>query len=130
MHKCEFVNVLSEDNINSCTKVRRNPYMNLHPWRKSHFNNFGRWQYYENNFTCCKREYSIWTISEDNSIKIFYSIHLSSMEKNYNIIVSIRGIPPGKRSSKQCPYHWRTSDIHQNFRLLHSFNSSQDTQHL
>jgi len=46
------------------------------------------------------------------------------MEKNYNIIVSIRGISSGKRSSKQCPYQWRTSDFHQHLQLFHSFNSS------
>jgi len=66
-HEGEFNNDLHTDNINSCTKFRTNFYMNLHHCQ----------QYYENNIIRRKRERSIWTISEDNSIKRFDQIHLS-----------------------------------------------------
>jgi len=92
---------------------------------RSHFQNFGRQQPHKNSFTHHYGEHNIRTISEDNSIKIFYPICLLDMGKNYTIIVSIWGISSGKKSSIQFPHQWRTFDFHQYLRLLHSFNFSE-----
>jgi len=95
--------------------------------KRAHVKNLERQRYYENDSIHHYREYSIGTISEHNSIKIFNPIHLSSMEKNYNIIVSIIGIRSRKKSYTQCLRRWKTSDFYLYRQLLHVFNSSKKT---
>jgi len=52
-----------------------------------------------------------------------YSILLIFRQwKRITTIISIRGIPCGKRSYIQCPHQWRTSDFDQYRPLLHSFH--------
>jgi len=69
----------------------------------------------------CQQRTLRYEVPDNQLIKISDLIHLSSMKKNNNIIVSIRRIHSGKRPSKQWIYQRRTSDS------LHAFHPYTET---